>query len=523
MIEDVFENLVGQFSDPFTFLRELIQNAMDAGSETVDVTVSYMPDFGGVEVIVADSGEGMDLDIINERLTQLFSSTKEDDYTKIGKFGIGFVSVFALNPELVLVDTGRGGEFWRVAFNGTTSFRLLTLEQPVEGTQVKVYKKLAQEELEKFTRRAYDTIRFWCRYSETEVTFNGEPINESLRVESSCQVRVEKPGSILVCGLSGTQVSKFGYYNQGLTLMEGDQEELVGITYKIKSRYLEHTLTRDNVIHDDNYFKVMKILKQTAEGELVDYWVENFVASLDSEEKPGDPETFEELLSLAQPLFRDWKNRLPESFHDRPVFPTLHGGLYPLRAILDAGKEEEGLFIHPVGNYVTRELASRGIPVFKGVAGGSLATTLSVLSGKPVRDATLSVALPLPVQAPAEFSAIAPRLIGMLRRGGESVLRVQLANFNYEGSSVGERVCLTQKHPGEPIRLYQRGFWKDLQKFPGALLYNRDHPLVKKAIHRVKENPRLAAFTLAKAALLDDGLSQRLEAGLVAKALKVKS
>ncbi len=273
MIEDVFENLVGQFSDPFTFLRELIQNAMDAGSETVDVTVAYMPDFGGVEVIVADSGEGMDLDIINDRLTQLFSSTKEDDYTKIGKFGIGFVSVFALNPELVLVDTGRGGEFWRVAFNGTTSFRLLTLEQPVEGTQVKVYKKLPQQDLEQFTRRAYDTIRFWCRYSETEVTFNGELINEPLQVAGSCQVKVEKPGTILVCGLSGKPVSEFGYYNQGLTLMEGDQEQLVGITYKIKSRYLEHTLTRDNVIQDDNYFKVMELLKHIRMfPELKTFW-----------------------------------------------------------------------------------------------------------------------------------------------------------------------------------------------------------------------------------------------------------
>ena len=127
MVEEVFKNLVDQFSDPFTCLRELVQNAMDAGTEQIDIRTSYLSDPGGVCLEIRDFGEGMNRDIIDGKLTRLFSSDKENDLTKIGKFGIGFVSVFSLKPELVTVDTGRDGEYWRIAFDGGTDFQLFQL------------------------------------------------------------------------------------------------------------------------------------------------------------------------------------------------------------------------------------------------------------------------------------------------------------------------------------------------------------------------------------------------------------
>ena len=45
----------------------------------------------------------MDEQIIDNELTRLFSSSKEDDLTKIGKFGIGFTSIFAIQPESRIV------------------------------------------------------------------------------------------------------------------------------------------------------------------------------------------------------------------------------------------------------------------------------------------------------------------------------------------------------------------------------------------------------------------------------------
>ncbi|MEM7354409.1 MAG: ATP-binding protein, partial [Acidobacteriota bacterium] len=96
---DALERLIHQFSDPLSFFRELIQNAIDAGTPEIDVAFSYQQ--GVMTISVDDYGEGMDRRIIDTKLTRLFSSGKEDDFTKIGRFGIGFVSVFAIHPDAV--------------------------------------------------------------------------------------------------------------------------------------------------------------------------------------------------------------------------------------------------------------------------------------------------------------------------------------------------------------------------------------------------------------------------------------
>ena len=114
LAEQALENLVNQFARPLDFLRELVQNSIDAGSPRVTVSIGWSAaadggPLGVVEIHVQDFGEGMDEHIIDSQLTQMFSSTKEDDLTKIGKFGIGFTSIFAIQPDAVLLRTGRHG------------------------------------------------------------------------------------------------------------------------------------------------------------------------------------------------------------------------------------------------------------------------------------------------------------------------------------------------------------------------------------------------------------------------------
>src|SRR5688572_879305 len=108
--EEAVENLVTQFSSALDFYRELVQNSIDAGSSSISVWTEFTPGEGidgAIGLHVDDFGEGMNEEIIDNQLTQLFSSSKEGDLTKIGKFGIGFVSVFAPKPKGVLVHTGR--------------------------------------------------------------------------------------------------------------------------------------------------------------------------------------------------------------------------------------------------------------------------------------------------------------------------------------------------------------------------------------------------------------------------------
>lgn len=79
---DTLDNLVQQFSDQFAFLRELVQNSIDAGSGRVDIDFEYTPnkdnDKGVFVLHINDTGEGMTREVIDTKLTRLFSSSKED-------------------------------------------------------------------------------------------------------------------------------------------------------------------------------------------------------------------------------------------------------------------------------------------------------------------------------------------------------------------------------------------------------------------------------------------------------------
>ncbi len=521
MIEDVFENLVGQFSDPFTFYRELIQNAMDAGSGRVDVTVDWLEEKGMVLVTVSDSGEGMTQEIIQSKLTRLFSSTKEDDFTKIGKFGIGFVSVFAIAPELVLVDTGRDGEFYRIAFDGTTDYKILRLEWPIEGTSIRVYKRLNPEDLAEFERRSQETIAFWCCHSENEITFNGETINQRLEVDSPCQVYYEGQGTQIVAGYTSSALPEFGMYNQGLTLKVGKQDQFPGVTYKIKSRYLEHTLTRDNVLEDENYEKAFKLLTKVVRQQLSAKFQKQVVDLIQAY-----PETSSELANLmacASPVLSRWRDSFPPSFVDQPLFPVLHGPPLSINDARRAAAREGCLYIDDRRTEVSHRLHQEELPVFWAHPASSLTEALRAVTGSTIRIASREVATPVPGETPPALKKIGWNVVSLLRRGSVSVLKIQLADFHYEGSSVSHLPCLAQHEPGEPIRLYDRGFWSSLQKYPGVLLYNQRHPLVRKALAQVEHSPLLASFVLAKAALLQDGLPDSIEAKIAGRAAKIRS
>src|SRR5262245_53282464 len=104
--------MVRQFADPHAYYRELVQNSIDAGATRVDVSLSFVSDNGGdaaadaaavtqgvLHIAVADDGGGMDQATIERGLLVLFRSTKDGDPTKIGKFGVGFFSVFAAGPR----------------------------------------------------------------------------------------------------------------------------------------------------------------------------------------------------------------------------------------------------------------------------------------------------------------------------------------------------------------------------------------------------------------------------------------
>lgn len=143
-------DMVRQFADPYAFLRELVQNGIDAGATSLEVRIERAAD-GTVATSVTDDGSGMSLDVIQGPLLTLFESSKEGDTKKIGKYGVGFVSVFATDPDEVQVNTWRDGQAWLVRLlkdhsyevndagpregSGTTVTLLRRLSEPAGGAE----------------------------------------------------------------------------------------------------------------------------------------------------------------------------------------------------------------------------------------------------------------------------------------------------------------------------------------------------------------------------------------------------
>ncbi len=296
---DALDGLVAQFADPLACLRELVQNAVDAGSNEVDIRFEYTDD--ALVLHVVDYGCGMDRADIDERLTRLFATGKDGDLTRIGKFGIGFVSVFALEPDAVCVDTWKDGACWRVLFRRDRSFQRLARDAPGEGTHVRLIKSMTVAAYTELRARAREVVRFWCRYLEPRVALDGTPINEPFGLDAEVTVVEHVGDARVVVGYRSAGGSE-GFFNKGLTLLERvhDHPELSGVSFRVDARGLEHTLTRDNVLHDGTYLGVMEAVRRIARDALPQRLVERL-----HEATPDERETLYAAAppGLSVPLF----------------------------------------------------------------------------------------------------------------------------------------------------------------------------------------------------------------------------
>jgi hypothetical protein len=358
LAEQALANLVNQFARPLDFVRELAQNAIDAGSPRIAVTVGWEPPAprareGVWHVRVQDWGEGMDESLIDTQLTRLFASTKENDLTKIGKFGIGFTSIFALRPDAVLLRTGRHGEAWELLFHPDRTFDKIRLSEPVHGTTITLYKTMAERRVDPLVQELRFVLAYWCEHSDTPITFTDltrgeapptvlgddpfeafadprsapvEPINRPLTLEAPLEIRHTEPAIDVAIGYA--DAPRFGFYNGGLTLLNTQNAEVLGrhaevlghLAFKVKHDHLEHTLTRDNVLRDEHWERAMSAVLR-AHDTLRDHLADR-VEALVHEDAPLDAwharlaaeasatgaEAWREGLA-GRPLFRDQAGR----------------------------------------------------------------------------------------------------------------------------------------------------------------------------------------------------------------------
>jgi hypothetical protein len=521
--EEALATLVNQFADPLSFLRELVQNSLDAASTRIEVGFgSEAPDLSDAVlacISVADNGEGMNELVIDRYLLTLFASSKEDDLTKIGKFGIGFVSIFAIKPDLVVLETGQAGEAWRIIFHPDARHEKLRLADPVEGTVVRLYKRMDRAGLEELRARGRETVRYWCKYAEAEILFDGEPIHEEFTLEAGLTVRLSEPGTEILVGFAppprrapaegeGAAPPQappppariVGFYNRGLTLIEGaalpePQDFLDGLSFRIKSRYLEHTLTRDNVLVDESYAKALALLRRLVEGELRSA----LYAELERLARAQAVEEREHEQAFAWAALPSM--RLAAHGADRRVFAVVEGEPVSLRQLRQLRSPTGGVLAAAAANPVTALLARGGVPA---LAGGAAARYLQTVENLTVLEVDALYATALPVAEDATQAAWLARVARLLDRCGLKVRGVRLGALRYPGSRSAGSLHLRQT---EPFALTRIGHDDRPTTLGGAreLVLAHDHPLVVRCLELAAREPALAAHLLAQGVSLLEG------------------
>ncbi len=494
-VGDALEGLVHQFADPWAFLRELIQNAIDAGSGEIEVRIDHDPDKQTMTIEVVDSGEGMTREIIDTRLTRLFSSAKEGDYTKIGRFGIGFVSVFALDPEIVCVDTGRAGEYWRVLFRRDRTFERIRLSAPVEGTTIRLFKKASEAEADEARVRAAETLGYWCKHVRVEVRLDGVPVSGPLDLEGLCKVTHEEEGTALVMALVPERAGLRGYYHGGLTLHEELDESLPHVAFKVDSRFLEHSLTRDNVIRDEHYAKAMAIVERVARTRLVSALFARLAEVAAGDDT--DAASREVMVRCAAAMCE--AGEPDPRWLAMPVVAMIDG---PPRSLADLRERRRARQLYRASEMspVCARLLADGHLIVRCTADDGVPALIRAVCGEtPIPVASLCTALAVSDAEAKGWARLASALSELLKAGKWKVPAVLLGRLDYPESPVVGRVAISQAQFGELTRVAEIGELSSGWLANGRVLVLAvDNPALGHLRVVAEQEPELAAYLALK-------------------------
>ena len=186
------ELLVQHFTDQFAFVREAIQNSILAGSGRVEITCHQgEPE---CEIRIEDWGAGVSLETVREKIIPV---TQGDwDFQRSDGHGLGFISLFALAPQRVVLEShGHRTEF---RYRKTVIENHMTpLERPRQGTRIRWFKNLEPQEFQEYRKGVELSIRRCFRHPPTEIWLNGVDVRERRPIEHPPACRSERPGLVV--------------------------------------------------------------------------------------------------------------------------------------------------------------------------------------------------------------------------------------------------------------------------------------------------------------------------------------
>lgn len=521
-VSEVLRTAIDQYADPMAFVRELVQNAIDAGALAVDVEVDGAETDHLLEVRVRDDGAGMSRRTIENRLTRMFVSSGDEDPSRIGWFGIGFWSVFALSPLAVIVDTHGPDGAWRVVFESPESYTLRQLDRPRPGTCVSiVLRRQGPHHLRELRGRVAEALATWCSYAGTELRFDGEAITKPFAFDTPVSVLGTDAHTQILAGHPMHGAGYLGLYREGLTLLH-DEPLHEGVTVSISSSRIHHTLKRDRMLHDQAYGSILQLADRVVRRRLC----EEVFSALESHvwHPPNDPDDHEQvakweadrayLYRAATWHVRRGHDRLTGA-DERAAFRSPAGLAIGISACRRAVARRGVIYYAHARSHLTDALEDQGHLVLKLAADSPEHTLLAALDDRAqLVSVHLQLCMPKPItdreyrqQTRRLEMAIAQLIID---NGGE-LTTVQVGYFDYPGSAISGEIFLIQPHFGDISRKSEAlGRSDELFECTQTMVLNADHRGMHALIHLAQTEPEYAAYQALKLMLLGSRPAPRL-------------
>lgn len=511
-------DLVRQFADPYALFRELAQNAIDAGATEIHVRVVITREPSGHEarLSVTDDGCGMSQETLEEDLVVLFRSTKDRRDDAIGKFGVGFVSVLAIAPTLVVVSTCQGDAARHVLhLHPDRSYDLYREAGGTRGTTVTLHVPLEDDGSE-LVARSQAALERWCGHAGLPIHFH---VVRASDAAPSVELRIDKAMEIESALVSVRSVSHdeltqaivalvpetaraAAYYNRGLLLHESrDRGTRAAIAFKVSDRRLSHTLSREDVRLDEAHARAVRLVEHTIAVPLTSDTLEA-IAEAASGVVRGEAGAGARWLALVSAA-RAAELRIDTDAIDVPILSPI-GGRRVARCLAAGGP----LLVARERDALVDLLAASGTPVIDGriaddpAARATLEALVIAASGMPPTDPHVHHTALVPQPASEADRALLGRVAALFAKVLRAPSAVQLVDvigesirLSFALSGEGPRLALALEDEGDPFRLALR---------PPLGLSIR-HPILQAA--REHPDPILAADVIVRGVLAERGLS----------------
>lgn len=167
-------------ADPWIFVRELLQNARDAGATSVVISIDARD--GQVRLACRDDGDGMTQEHSKRFLFRLYASSKEGAAGMAGRFGVGFWSILRFEPSSIVIRSWpKRGEPWEVSLDGQLKHAATVTPPPAaRGTELVLTRPFLPEVSERVKAAARMHARFLMTRGDAsrplDVVIDGERI-----------------------------------------------------------------------------------------------------------------------------------------------------------------------------------------------------------------------------------------------------------------------------------------------------------------------------------------------------------